>query len=70
MWEGSRALGLHPFHPEALNLAPHQLWFAVVQGREDRGLDPRKKHQENLAAETSQKAGELMAWADQHVSRR
>ena len=69
LWEGSRALGLHPFHPDAQRLAPHQLWWAIVQGREDKGLDPRTKHQENVAEANSKAVGELVAWADQHISR-
>lgn len=70
LWEGSRALGLHPWHPEVLRLTPHQLWWSMVQAREERGVDPRGKHQEAVAEAQNKAVGEMLAWADTHVSRR
>jgi len=70
LWEGSRALGLHPWHRETLSLAPHQLWWAMVQAREEKGLDPRRKHKEAVADAKDKAVGGLLAWADTHISRR
>ena len=63
-------MGLHPWHPDVLELTQPQLVWAAIQGREDRGLDPRKTHQEAVAERNQTAVGELVAWADKHISRR
>jgi hypothetical protein len=70
IWEGSRALGLHPWHPDVRRLTPNQLGWAIVQDREEKGFNPRQKRQEALLEDRTRKAGELVAWADSHISRR
>lgn len=69
LWEGARAIGLHPWHPDVQNLAPYQLWWAVLQARQDSGLAPRKGRKEAEMLERSKAAGEMVAWADRHVDR-
>lgn len=70
LWEGARALGLHPWSPDVQNLAPHQLWWVILQSREGMGLAPRRKLVEDEMAEKSKTAAELVVWADAHVTRR
>jgi len=68
VWEGSRALGLHPWHPDVMQLSQHQLWWAIVQSREDKGFSPRGRREEARAQERSESVGKLVAWADTHIS--
>jgi len=51
-----------------MRLSEHQLWWAMVQAREDRDLNPRGKREEALADAHSKAVGELVAWADEHIS--
>ncbi|MBI3131496.1 MAG: hypothetical protein HYZ13_09235 [Acidobacteria bacterium] len=69
LWRGSKALGLHPWSPEALRLLPFQLEWAAIQAREDRGEGLRRRALDQEAADHRRKVADLAVWADRHVSR-
>lgn len=70
LWRGSRALGLHPWHPDVQKLSEHQLEWAYLQASEDFGGEPRKGRLQAKDEATEAAAMELIIWADQHISGR
>jgi hypothetical protein len=52
-----------------MKLTSHQLLWSVIQAREQAGGTPRKDREEAEMEARSKAAGELMAWADTHISR-
>jgi hypothetical protein len=69
LWRGSKALGLHPWHPEALRLLPLQLEWAAIQAGEDQGIGLRHSVRQQKETERRTLVGRLVAWADHHISR-
>jgi hypothetical protein len=59
---------LHPWHPDVQALTEHQLLWAMIQGREERGMSPRTKRSEAKAEERSKLMGDILAWADAHIT--
>lgn len=69
LWAGSRALGLHPWHPEALNRTAYQLTWAVLLAKREEGEDPLETRNKHRQQRLDEQAGELVAWADAHVTK-
>lgn len=66
MWKGSRALGLHPWHPDVRALGMHQIVYSWLLS------DPsaRERGEEFKRSGADAEAVALIAWMDQHLSRR
>jgi len=66
LWAGSRALGLHLWHPDALALNPMQLHAAAVLGQP--GI--RENREAARRQEVSDAAMRLAIFMDEHLTTR
>lgn len=63
-------MGLHPWHPDVLRMAPHQLHWAAIQASESRGNTPREDRETREIDQLDESALALIAWMDTHFTRR
>lgn len=63
-------MGLHPFHPDALRLTPHQLKWATIMGKEGYGASIRENHETARRKVIADAAWNLLTWMDDHLTTR
>ena len=66
LWAGSRALGLHPWHPDVLALNTMQLHAAAVLANPH----VRERHETGRRQEVSDAAMNLAMYMDEHLTTR
>jgi hypothetical protein len=64
MWVASKALGLHPWHPDIQKLNFTQLHWALVQDQPER----REDFKQLMLQRGTGPALEFISWFDSHVS--